>query len=168
MRRVAIIGSGGAGKSQLARQLGALTGLPVVHLDREFWRPGWQETPRDEWLAKQRQLVSDEAWIIDGNYGGTMDLRLASADTVIFLDLPRLVCIWRVIRRRFSSMRRGRPDMAEGLQDKLDVAFLRWIWSYPRTRRPGILERLAHLPSTTRVVRLRNRQEVAEFMAHAS
>ena len=93
MRRVAIIGSSGAGKSTLARRLGERTGLPVVHLDEHFWRPGWVETSRGEWRAVQTALCAQDAWIMDGNYSGTLDVRLARADTVVFLDLPRRVTI---------------------------------------------------------------------------
>lgn len=139
MERVAIIGPGGAGKSTLARRLGESTGLPVIHLDREHWRPGWVEPPRDEWSARVLQLAGGERWIIDGNYGGTMEPRLARADTIVFLDFPRWRCIYRVIKRRIVYRDRPRPDMAAGCEEKLDLKFLRWIWDYPATRRPGIL-----------------------------
>ena len=117
VKRIAIIGSGGAGKSVFARELGQRTGLPVIHLDRLYWRPGWTEPPKDEWRQVHDGLIAGESWIIDGNYGGTMEPRLGAADTVVFLDLPRLVCLWSVVRRRFSEGRRGRADMADGFQD---------------------------------------------------
>ncbi|MES2626184.1 MAG: AAA family ATPase, partial [Pseudomonadota bacterium] len=88
MQRIAIIGCGGSGKSTLANTLGQKLGLPVHHLDQLYWRPTWIETPKAEWESLQQQLCNQPAWIIDGNYGGTMDLRLAAADTVIFLDMP--------------------------------------------------------------------------------
>lgn len=93
MERVAIIGPGGAGKSTLARQLGAITGVPVIHLDREHWKPGWVETPAAEWEERVRELAAAERWIIDGNYGGTLDVRLDRADTVVFLDFGRFRCL---------------------------------------------------------------------------
>jgi hypothetical protein len=83
LRRVAIVGCGGSGKSTVARELGRRTGLPVVHLDPLFWSSDWQPCPPEEWEAIQRRLVAEEGWIIDGNYGGTMELRLAAADTVV-------------------------------------------------------------------------------------
>lgn len=88
MKRGAIIGSGGAGKTTLARMLGAKTGIPVVHLDRLYWNAGWVPAPHEMWLERQREVLEGECWIIDGNYGSTLDLRLAAADTVIFLDTP--------------------------------------------------------------------------------
>jgi adenylate kinase family enzyme len=97
-----------------------------------------------------------------------MGIRLARADTVVYLDLPRLVCLWNVVRRRFSSARRGRPDMADGLQDKLEPSFLAWIWNFPRTRRPVILAQLAALPPTTQVYRFRSRRQAQEFLDRAA
>lgn len=165
MKRVAIIGSGGAGKSTLARQLGARLGLPVVHLDALFWRPGWVETPREEWVALQRELVAREAWVVDGNYNATLDIRLEAADTIVFLDLPNWVCAWRAVRRRVQHHGRTRPDLAPGCPEQIDLAFLRWIWDYPRTRRPGVLEKLERAAAEgKRVVRLRSNAEVERFL----
>lgn len=160
-----MIGSGGAGKSVLALELARRTGLPVIHLDREYWRPGWAPTPEPAWEARVAELVNGERWILDGNFGGTMHLRLAAADTIVFLDIPRLVCEWAVITRWLRYRRRSRPDMAVGLNDKLSLTFLRWIWDYPATRRPGILRQLAELPPSTRIVRLTSRQAIREFLA---
>ena len=160
-----VIGSGGAGKSVFSLELARRTGLPVIHLDREYWQPGWQHMPEPEWEAKVAERVKGERWIIDGNYGGTMHLRLAGADTVVFLDIPRLVCEWAVVTRWLRYRKGSRPDMAPGLNDKLDLAFLRWIWGYPNTRRPGILRQLAELPPSTRVVRIRSRAATREFLA---
>jgi adenylate kinase family enzyme len=76
---VAVIGSGGAGKSVLVLELGRRTGLPVIHLDREYWRTGWEPTPEPEWEARVAEIVKGERWIIDGSFGGTMHLRFAAA-----------------------------------------------------------------------------------------
>jgi adenylate kinase family enzyme len=168
MRRVMLIGSGGAGKSTLAVRLGARLGLPVVHLDARHWHPGWVPTPDAEWRREVAALAAGPAWIMDGNYGGTLDLRLAAADTVVFLDLPRRVCLWRVLTRTARHVGRSRADMGAGCPERLDRAyleFLRWVWSYPAARRPGVLRRLAALPPTTRVVRLRSQRAVDAWLA---
>jgi adenylate kinase family enzyme len=89
MQRIAVVGSGGAGKSTFARQLGERTAIPVIHLDRHFWKPECVETPRHEWREVQRGLLAGETWIVDGNYGATFDVRFSRADTVIVLALPR-------------------------------------------------------------------------------
>ncbi len=123
IKRVAIIGPGGAGKTTLARKLGARTGLPVIHLDRLYWSKGWVPTPRETWLEHQREVLAQERWIIDGNYGSTMALLLAAADTVIFLDTPRLRCLWRVLERVLSYRPGTRPDMAEGCHERFNLGF---------------------------------------------
>ena len=112
MQRIAIIGSAGTGKSTLARRLGELTGLSVVHLDALYWHPGWLATPDEEWDAIVREIVSRESWITDGNYGRTMEPRLERADTVLFLDFPRVVCLWRVFKRWLRY--RGRIQAGPG------------------------------------------------------
>src|ERR1051326_8693301 len=89
-----------SGKSVLATRIAAQTGLPLIHLDALFWKPGWVETPRDEWRRTVEELVEGDAWVMDGNYGGTLDLRLAACDTVLFLDFPPIVCLCRVLKRR--------------------------------------------------------------------
>ena len=165
MRRVMIIGAGGAGKSTLARRVGERTGLPVVHLDACYWRAGWVETPADEWRERVRALAAEDAWVMDGNYGGSMDLRLARADTVVFLDLPRLTMVARILGRWLRFRGRTRPDMAPGCPEQMSWEFVRWVWEYPRTRRLGILERLAALPPERRVVVLRSAAEVERWVA---
>lgn len=142
MRRIAIVGCGGAGKSTLARRLGEILKLEVVHLDAVLWRPGWIMTPKDEELKIQSEIAGREAWIIDGNYGGTMELRFARADTIIFLDFPRTTCLWRVLKRRIRYAGTTRPDMAPGCNEQVDWEFLRWIWNFPRVTKPKIMELL--------------------------
>jgi adenylate kinase family enzyme len=129
VRRIAVVGSGGAGKSTCARRLGALTGIPVIHLDRYFWQPGWVETPSEQWRALQADLGAGESWIMDGNYGGTFDVRFARADTVLVLAMPRWLCLTRALWRTLRN--RGRDVQAEGCPERVDLAFLRWIWRYP-------------------------------------
>lgn len=164
MRRVLVIGSGGAGKSTFARRLGEKLGLPVIHLDRLFWHAGWVETPREEWKRKVEELCAGETWLIDGNYSGTLEIRLAACDTVIFLDLPRTLCTWRVLKRAVTYRHGRRPDMAEGCRERIDLKFLYWVWSYPSRRRPKILARLRELSGGTRVFILRSQAEVERFL----
>ena len=165
MRRVQVIGAGGAGKSTLARRLGERLGVPVVHLDALYWRAGWVPTPDPEWRERVRALVAEPAWIMDGNYGGTMEERLAASDTVIFLDLPRHVSLARIVRRWWRWRGRSRPDLADGCPETLTWEFVRWVWTYRTRRRPAVLERLARLPASVRTVILRSDDEVEAFLA---
>ena len=166
MRRILVIGSGGAGKSTLATELGARLGLPVVHLDALYWHAGWVETPAAEWRAVVTELVTRDAWVMDGNYGGTLDLRLPACDTVVLLDLPRVVCLWRVLRRWLRYAGRTRPDMAPGCPEQLTWEFVRWVaWDYPLRRRPAMRRRLADVAPGTQVIVLRSAGEVRMFVA---
>ena len=164
MRKVLVIGSGGSGKSTFARRLGARTGLPVIHLDSIFWRAGWRETPREEWAARVDELLKRDAWVMDGNYGGTLERRLAACDTVVFLDLPRALCLWRIVARSVRYRGRSRPDMAEGCDERLTWEFMRWVWGYPRTRRPAVLIKFGELGGGKKVFRLRSTREVRRFL----
>lgn len=138
-----VIGSPGAGKSTFSRRLGEMLDMEVIHLDKEHWRPGWMEPTDDEWERIVKGLVARDRWIIDGNYGGsTMDLRLERADTVVFLDFPRVVCLWRVMKRRWMYRGRTRPDMAPGCPEKLDWGLIRFIWGYRKKSRPSVLQKL--------------------------
>ena len=165
MKKVLVIGSGGAGKSTFARRLGRRLGLPVIHLDAHFWRPGWVETPRDEWRRTVEELCARESWVMDGNFSATLDVRLKACDTVVFLDVPRAVCVWRALKRLLMYRNARRPDMAEGCGEKFDPKFLHWVWTFPSRGRPTVLARLAEFAADRRVVRLRSDAEVERFLA---
>ena len=164
MNRVLVIGSGGSGKTTFAIRLAQVAGLPLIHLDSHYWLPHWQKRPNDEWLAILRKLLAGERWIIDGNYGGTLEERLAGCDTVFFLDMPRRQCIARVLRRQISGWGRHRAEMPEGCNERLSLEFLAWIWSYPARRRGAILERLEALKSSKQVHVLRSDDEIDDFL----
>ena len=142
MQRVLIIGSPGSGKSTLATELARRTGLPLIHLDQEHWRPGWVEPPKREWQRRLADLVAGERWVIDGNYSGSLELRLARADTVIDLEFPGWLCVWRLLRRIVNSRGRVRPDMAEGCPEQFNLGFLVYTAAFPYTRRKRMLSRL--------------------------
>jgi adenylate kinase family enzyme len=168
-KRVVIVGNSGSGKSTLARAIGAKLGLPMIHLDAVFWRPGWVEPDKAEFDAEVLGLTAQHEWVIDGNYNRTLDARLAVADLVIFLDFPRWQCLWRVCRRRMQYRGTSRPDMGAGCPEKIDLPFLRWVWNYNRQRQPAVLERLARAKAAGKsVVRLQNPKEVRGFLTELS
>ncbi len=168
MRRVLVIGSGGAGKSTVARRLGQLLDIEVKHLDKFYWRSGWQETPKEDWLRTVTELTSGESWIMDGNYGGTLEFRIQHCDTIIFLDMPRLLCLWRIFKRRLLYRNRSRPDIAEGCSERLDWEFIQWIWNYSRRTRPKVVKLLEEHSHSKQVVWLRSNAEVERFLASPS
>jgi len=159
-----VIGSSGAGKSSFSIRLGEITGLPVIHLDRHYWTAGWVDTPKDDWPKKVKELLRGESWIIDGNYSATMDLRLEYCDTVVFLDFPRHVCTWRILKRALQYRGRSRPDIPEGCPEKMDLDFILWTWRYPERSRPNVLKRLSRVADRVTIITLKTNREVEEFL----
>lgn len=148
-----ILGRGGAGKSTLAANLGAITGLPVIELDRHFWRPGLEATPPKQWAAVQRDLIRDEEWIMDGDLGpfDVLDVRLAEADTVILLDFSFWRCAWRALRRS-----RERAD------------FWLWLWSWRRRSRPLLLAAIADHAAKADLHVLGSPRALTRYLEHVS
>lgn len=167
LRRIVILGSAGSGKSTLARLIGVRLGLPVVHLDTLFWEPGWVQPEDEAFRARVAGAIAGDAWITEGNYSRqTFDLRLPRADRVIWLEVPRLVCVWRVLLRGLRGGRR--PDLPEGCDETLDRAyldFLRYVWNFNRDVRPRIATELQARGPDVPVTRLRGRADIAAFLA---
>jgi adenylate kinase family enzyme len=165
MERVLVIGSGGSGKSTVSAKLGELLNLEVNRLDKFFWSAGWVEPARDEWLKTVTALADRDSWIMDGNYSGTLELRLQKADTIVFLDLPRVLCLWRIMKR-FLLYRNGtRPDMAEGCRESLNLEFVEWVWNYPRRSRPKVVRLLQQHAEGKQIFWLRSRSDVKRFLS---
>ena len=162
MRKVAVIGIGGAGKTTLANQLGEILQLPVVHLDHYYWSPGWNPTPDTQWRAVQEDLVKGDDWIIEGNYGATLDIRLSAADTVVFLDFHPLIALYRATRR--SLRHHGRAVQAEGCPERIDPQFMLWIWRYRHRSRPRALAALGRCPANAQVEVLSSPTQVRAFL----
>lgn len=116
MKKIALIGSGGSGKSTLARKLGKKLNIEVYHLDALLWKPNWTPTSKEEQRNIQNELVKKDQWIIDGNYSGTMDIRLNAADAIILVDISRVRCVYRVLKRMIQYRGKSRPDMARRSQ----------------------------------------------------
>lgn len=163
MERILIVGNSGAGKSTMARALSEKTGLPVVHLDRLFWRENWQHIAREEFDALLRQELEKHQWIIDGNYDRTVSMRLAYCDTVIYLDYPRWQCLLGVVKRVITSYGKVRPDMADGCPERFDWEFMKYVWNYNRDNRDKLFHKLDNLENG-KVILLKNRKEGKAFL----
>jgi adenylate kinase family enzyme len=164
MERILVLGSSGSGKSTVTRRLGDLLGLEVIHLDSYYWQPDWVATPPDEWDHVLKGLLQRERWVMDGNYPQSLERRLDCADTVVFIDLNRLICLGRCLGRFARHRRQNRPELAPGCYEKMDWDFLQWIWRYPLDVKPRILEALQRRAGTAKVYRLKSAREVESFL----
>ena len=160
--RIAIIGCGGSGKSTLARQLARILDAPLTHLDALYYNEQWHPLPMAEFAAQQEKLVNSTRWIIEGNYASTLPIRLAAADTVIFLDLPAATCLWGVARRRWRY--HGGQHQADGVYDRITWSFIRYILGYRRTMRPRLHGLLQEHGSHVRLVTLTSRRQANRFI----
>ncbi len=166
-RRVIVTGLAGSGKSTLSIALAAKTGLPLIHLDLHFWKPGWVAPSEAEWREKQRAVLAGDAWIADGNYHETLDLRLERADTVAFLDLPWWRCSFRALLRGF----RMPGELPEGchysrwqrLRDEWRLAVR--IWRENRTQPELEREIISHHGSHVALHVLSSTREVRQLLA---
>lgn len=165
MKRILVVGCCGAGKSVLSRELGKKLGLPVVHLDRLFWLPGWVErgpAKRSMRFSRRSFGATDGSWT--GNFSRTFARRLESADAVIFLRYSRFCCLSGVFRRWIRYFGRSRPDLGEGCPEKIDLRFLRFVWNYNRVTLPKMEAQLAGRPGSCRLIELRSRREARQFL----
>ncbi|MDI4646923.1 DNA topology modulation protein [Cohnella hashimotonis] len=164
MERILIIGSAGSGKSTLSQRLGEQLNLPIIHLDRHYWKPNWIPTPNEEWDQFVIKAADQEQWIMDGNYSRTLNLRLKRADTVIFLDMPTWLCVYRIIKRRIKFHGKTRPDLNEGCPEKLDWVFFKWVWNYKQRSRTSVLDQIMHFKDNKRIIIVKSRQEAKGIM----
>jgi len=162
--KIILVGAGGSGKSWLAKRIAALTGYPLYHLDKEFWRPGWVMTPRDEKIARQNEIISGDKWIIDGNYNSTLETRFAAADLIIYLDISRIVAIMSAAKRS-GKKRSDLPDYLEEHTafNKEFIQFAKWIWYYPKDGRKTIMDLHEKYPDKA-FLRIKSRRAVKRMV----
>lgn len=169
MQRVMIIGSSGSGKSTIARKLGVITGLPVIHIDKMYWKSGWILRPAEETIEMVKSAVKADQWIFDGNNTSSFEYRISRADTLIFLDFPTYICIYRVIMRLVKfKMGQPREDMAEGCPERFDwnfIIFLKWVYDYKRLGRwKSAMKFYDEVPDRVTKYHLTNKQSVEQFL----
>jgi adenylate kinase family enzyme len=166
VKRIAVTGPVGAGKSRLADELGEVLGIRVLHLDAMFWKPGWVATPPDEFEAMQRRELAGESWIVDAQFDDMLPDWLEVADTVVFVDASPLKCLWRVGRRRLNRQTSvGIPAGTEPAPFHRALwKFLRNQWLYRREVRRELLAELARERVGRRVVVLRRGSDARAFL----
>ena len=139
MKRIIVIGCPGSGKSTFARALHAATDIPLHYLDMMNWNADRTTVPEEVLLERLRQAMAGDAWIIDGNYGSTIEMRLQACDTVFFLDYPPEVCLDGIASRSGKE----RPDMPwVDTPGEVDENFIRFIKNYNTESRPAVMDLL--------------------------
>lgn len=108
MKKVIVIGCPGSGKSTVSRALHNKTGIPLYYLDMMYWNADETTVEKSVFLERLSAVLEKDEWIIDGNYGSTMELRMAACDTAIFLDYPLDVCL-DGIKERHGKPRSDMP-----------------------------------------------------------
>jgi len=166
MDRIAIVGCGGSGKTVLARRLGELLDVPVTHLDAVYYDDAWNPLPLEKFAAVQEDLVATPRWIVDGNYASTLPIRLAAADTVIFLDLPAVTCLWGIARRRLRH--HGGQEDQTGVYDRITWQFLRYVAGYRRTMAPRVHALITEHANHAQVHVLRCRRATGRLLTAAA
>lgn len=165
MRRIIIVGCQGSGKTSLALRLGRKLGLPVVHLDVLYWRPGWQASDKTSFRARVVDAIADECWVVDGSFAGlAFDLTLARANTLVVIDRPRWLCQWRIAWRSVFDRDRMRADLPEGCPEQFDWNLMREAWRYNIERRPVIEAERMKYGADVRVVRLGRDRDIEAFL----
>lgn len=157
--------SAGVGKSTFSRRLGEALGIEVYHLDRYFWKPNWVQATMEEFSQAQRAIVNHQSsWIIEGNYSGSIDIRVEHADTIIYLELPLHICLYRVVKRWLSNIGNTRADMGEGCKEKLDWAFIKFIYTTYYRRKKEMKERFRVYRTKRKVIVLKSRKEIEAYL----
>jgi len=139
-RKILVLGCSGAGKSTLACALAGRLGLPLKNLDKLLWLPQWQLRDRIEADQDLEGLWREDTWVLDGVLKRHLGGAIAAADTVIFLDYPRWLCLARVLKRVWTTRGQVRADMAPDCPEQWDGEFLAWIWKWKHTHRPAFVQ----------------------------
>jgi adenylate kinase family enzyme len=166
MERILVMGSSGSGKSTFVKRLSALTGLPTVSLDALFWKPGWVEADATEFAQRVNDAARQPRWIMDGDFiSHAGELRRSLADAVIWFDLPSRTCMRGIIVRIATTYGRVRPEMAPGCPERIDIEFLRYVWTYRRLRRSKLLHYFEGLRPDQNLISFTNRAQAESYLA---
>ena len=168
LQKILVIGCCGAGKSTFSKKLQSILKLELIHLDQYYHKPNWEEPEKDEWERTVYSLAQKSSWIMDGNFSETMDVRIKSADTIIYLDYPTVKCFWRVIIRIFKYYGVMRSDMANGCKEQFDLAFLRFVLTFNSKFRKGFIQKLNLVKDEKKVLIFKTDKQADKFLAQIS
>lgn len=166
MKKVAIVGCGGSGKSHVARALGEALDAPVTHLDAAFYDDEWNELPMEKFAAVQRDMVAQEKWVIDGNYNSTLQIRLQACDTVVLMDVSTLAALWGVFSRQ---LRHGAGHKGNGVHNRIHWGVIKYVATYRRKMRPRVMAKIDQFATgRADVVLLTSRRQTRRWLRKAA
>ncbi|MFD7707879.1 topology modulation protein [Streptomyces sp. NPDC059786] len=162
MKKVAVVGCGGSGKSHVARELGRVLGAPVTHLDAAFYDDEWNALPMDKFTDLQRELVARPRWVIDGNYNSTLQVRLEACDTVVLMDVSTVAALYGVISRQ---IRHGAGHQGNGVHNRIHWGVIKYVVTYRRRMRPRVMAKIEEFAvGRADVVLLVNRRRTRRWL----
>lgn len=164
IKRIAIIGNAGSGKSTLARKLHQILHIPLYHLDQYFWKPHWTHPNIDEYKVIHDTLCDQEVWIIDGMNLKFLDYRASKAEVIIFLDIPRYICLWRIFKRTIKYYGKETPSSAQKCPERFDWKFVKWAWDFKAKYPPKIRELLHAYEDTKEIYILQSSTEINQLL----
>ncbi|WP_313198722.1 AAA family ATPase [Rhizobium sp.] len=165
--RVLVIGCSGGGKSTLSRRLSDHLQMPYISMDRDFyWLPGWVKRDRETTRALISEAVSRDRWIMDGTGSSSFELRMPRANMVVWVRMPRWLCLWGVFSRSLRHLGQTRPDMAPGCPERLaDREFLSFIWNFERQTSPRIVDGVRRFSPDCPVLILTSRRQMRQLLS---
>lgn len=163
-KKIAIIGCAGSGKTTLAFELKELLGLPIYHLDEYYWKPNWTRSTPEEFTQIHTELCANPAWIMEGSYMRWLESRFAAADIIIFLDIPRRVCFWRVIKRMIINYGKDIPGNPQDCPQQLSWEFLKWIWTFNSRYRTMLLHMLTEQEQHKSIYILQTSEDLTKLL----
>ena len=165
MQKVLIIGCCGAGKSTFSKKLQSILNVELIHLDRYYHKPNWEEPKKEEWERIVNNLIKKPSWIMDGTYIESLDIRIEKCDTLIYLDYSILKCFFRVVKRVFIDYGKKRSDMAPGCKEEFDLEFLKYVLTFNYKNRANIYNILEKVKTTKDVIILKKDKELDSFLS---
>ena len=158
LKKIIVIGCPGSGKSTVSLVLHNKTGIPLYHLDMMYWNADKTTVEKSVFLERLSAVLEKDEWIIDGNYGATMELRMAACDTVFFLDYPLDVCLGGIKERRGKP----RSDMP-WIETEEDAEFIEFIKNYNEQQKPKVLELLKKYDDKNIII-FKSREQADAFL----
>lgn len=152
------------GKTTFSKKLAQKLNLPLIHLDQHYWKPNWTKPSSEEWQNTVLNLTKGKVWIMEGNYKSSLNIRIPACDTIIFLDYPRILALWRAIKRYLQSTRQQRPEIGDN-REKIDLPFLKWIATYPREK---ILSEIEKYRQKQKLIIIKSPKELDVFLKQVS